>query len=187
MEIPFETNVSVPKGDYEKGVMRQFFFRDPDGYYIELCNCDILTEYCLGKTVNTIEGYEEGIKNGAAMMSSITKLLKKSNLAKQRKVSAEEHEVVVSEFEKLDGSGVIVDETKLANLVKRLKVYGDVVQGESEESLREILKKANNDVPLVIGYLKSKHFGSQVYQPPTIYKNNKEAFKPDLISITKEE
>lgn len=40
MDIPFETNVSVPKGDYDKGVMTQFFMRDPDGYYIELCNCD---------------------------------------------------------------------------------------------------------------------------------------------------
>ena len=36
MGVPFETNVSVPKGDYEKGIVRQFFFRDPDGYYIEL-------------------------------------------------------------------------------------------------------------------------------------------------------
>ena len=48
MEIPFETNVSVPKGDEAEGIVTQFFMRDPDGYYIELCNCDILTDFCLG-------------------------------------------------------------------------------------------------------------------------------------------
>jgi hypothetical protein len=31
----------------EDGVVTQFFMRDPDGYYVELCNCDILTKYCL--------------------------------------------------------------------------------------------------------------------------------------------
>ena len=56
MEIPFETNTSVPQGDYQKGVVTQFFFRDPDGYYIELCNCDILTEYCFGETEHNIDG-----------------------------------------------------------------------------------------------------------------------------------
>ena len=51
MGIPFETqDVSVPEGNYQKCVVTQFFFRDPDGYYIELCNCDILTDYCMGKT-----------------------------------------------------------------------------------------------------------------------------------------
>ena len=48
MQIPFETNVSVPKGDESEGIVTQFFMRDPDGYYIELCNCDILTDFCLG-------------------------------------------------------------------------------------------------------------------------------------------
>ena len=65
MKITFETNVSVPQGDYDKGVVTQFFFRDPDGYYIELCNCEILTEYCLGKkqgdSKSDLKGYDEGV------------------------------------------------------------------------------------------------------------------------------
>jgi hypothetical protein len=30
-------------------VVTQFFLRDPDGYFIEICNCDILTKFCLAK------------------------------------------------------------------------------------------------------------------------------------------
>jgi hypothetical protein len=29
--------------------LTQFFIRDPDGYYIELCNCDILTDFCFNR------------------------------------------------------------------------------------------------------------------------------------------
>ena len=48
MNIPFQTNVSVPKADEKEGIVTQFFLRDPDGYYVEICNCDILTDFCLG-------------------------------------------------------------------------------------------------------------------------------------------
>ena len=39
MEIPFETIISVPKANENEGFVTQFFLRDPDGYYIEICNC----------------------------------------------------------------------------------------------------------------------------------------------------
>lgn len=50
MNVPFRQNVSVPKGsdaggtgtnssNSSKKIVRQYFFRDPDGYYIEVCNC----------------------------------------------------------------------------------------------------------------------------------------------------
>ena len=44
------------------GAVTQFFFRDPDGYYIELCNCDVLTKFCFSKSDFTMD-YVEGIKN----------------------------------------------------------------------------------------------------------------------------
>ena len=50
MNIPFQTSkVIVPEVDHDDGIVTQFFFRDPDGYYIEFCNCEILTDYCLGR------------------------------------------------------------------------------------------------------------------------------------------
>ena len=27
----------------------QYFLTDPDGYYVEFCNCDILTRFCFGE------------------------------------------------------------------------------------------------------------------------------------------
>ena len=39
LKIPFETNISVPKANENEGFVTQFFLRDPDGYYIEICNC----------------------------------------------------------------------------------------------------------------------------------------------------
>ena len=77
LEIPYEQNVSVPstekKTDSSRtistdskkmamGAVTQFFFRDPDGYYIELCNCDVLTKFCFSKSDFTMD-YVEGIKN----------------------------------------------------------------------------------------------------------------------------
>ena len=37
---------SVPTGD-ETRIVTQYFLRDPDGYYCELCNCEVLTDFCL--------------------------------------------------------------------------------------------------------------------------------------------
>ena len=184
MEVPFETNVSVPQGDYQKGVVTQFFFRDPDGYYIELCNCDILTEYCLGESETALEGYSEGVGCDTGLVVSITKLLSLKNKAINSMVRDEDAQII-EEFEKTDGSKVEVDQNKYDNLVKRMKVYGDVVQGETKESLYEALQKANNNVPHLIKYLIAKHRGQRVYQPPTIYKNNEEMYVPPPLSIDK--
>jgi len=79
--IEFEQNVSVPSTQEEKsglekrsrvvaedaekmamGAVTQYFFRDPDGYYLELCNCDILTEFCLSKSPYQMD-YVEGVMN----------------------------------------------------------------------------------------------------------------------------
>jgi len=66
MNVPFRKNSSVPAGAdagsmntnanddmMSDKIVTQFFVRDPDGYYIEVCNCDeTLTKYCLGEKVS---------------------------------------------------------------------------------------------------------------------------------------
>merc|ERR1719410_1233272 len=55
MGIPYEQNISVPSGKGQgasqggdlKNTVIQYFVRDPDGYYLEFCNCDVLTNFCL--------------------------------------------------------------------------------------------------------------------------------------------
>lgn len=46
MGIPFKTFVITPQADEVHGNVTQYFFQDPDGYYVEICNCDILEEFC---------------------------------------------------------------------------------------------------------------------------------------------
>jgi len=79
--VPYEQNVSVPSTqvqdggleqksrvvseDTEKmamGAVTQYFFRDPDGYYFELCNCEVLTEFCFAKNPFQMN-YVEGVLN----------------------------------------------------------------------------------------------------------------------------
>jgi len=183
MDIPFETNVSVPKGNENEGVVTQFFLRDPDGYYIEICNCGILTDFCLGDDKPYLEGYMEGVKPTVSL-AIIAKLIQKAEQAKKRKQD-KDHQKILDEFDHVDFVDLIeVDQQKLSNLLKRTKIYGDVVQGETEESLKMILRKTNNDVPKAISYIEAKHGDNQMFQPPTIYRNNEEAYVPPKLTIS---
>merc|ERR1712113_523985 len=69
--IPFRQNVSLPAGKRAQGsgtntssknpnIVKQYFLRDPDGYFIEICNCDVLTKYCLGEDID-LAGYDQGV------------------------------------------------------------------------------------------------------------------------------
>ena len=42
------------------------------------------------------------------------------------------------------------DKTKLENLIRRRRVYGDITQNVTEAELEELLKKFGNHVPKVI-------------------------------------
>lgn len=72
-----------------------------------------------------------------------------------------------NKFDQTDGNGVEVDQTIYENLKKHLKVYGDIVQCETEESLYEELKKVNNDVTKLIKNLTAKHVKDHISPSPT--------------------
>eukprot|EP00929_Paragymnodinium_shiwhaense_P112475 TRINITY_DN80731_c0_g1_i1.p1 TRINITY_DN80731_c0_g1~~TRINITY_DN80731_c0_g1_i1.p1 ORF type:complete len:252 (-),score=34.64 TRINITY_DN80731_c0_g1_i1:594-1349(-) len=76
-ELTWRQNISVPtpaasraakfETDHKSsaGKVTQFFLEDPDGYWLELCNCDVLTDFCFGN--DDVKGghhpafrYEEG-------------------------------------------------------------------------------------------------------------------------------
>ena len=95
-------------------------------------------------------------------------------------------EIIKSVDEITDYENNQVDEEKLANLLKRTNVYGDLIQGETEESLRILLQKTQNDIPKLIEYVTAKHRHTQVFQPPTVYQDNDVAYKPPVLHIEKE-
>ena len=44
--VKYRTNISVPNpSDVDTGRVEQAFVRDPDGYYIEFCNCEKLEKF----------------------------------------------------------------------------------------------------------------------------------------------
>ena len=45
MDIPFRKNISVPNPETGNSPVDQAFVRDPDGYYIEFCNCESLEKF----------------------------------------------------------------------------------------------------------------------------------------------
>lgn len=116
MKIPFSKNVSVPDST-ESQPITQYFIRDPDGYYVELCNCDILTNFCLAENDTGIY-YNEHIEHVPLLL-----VFKLAQLA----------------LRGVDDDGCVAippkkkwarnpDPVKLNNLLSRCKVYGDLMQ-----------------------------------------------------------
>lgn len=202
--IPYRQNVSVPKGEDggDKGtndsnendmIVRQYFFRDPDGYYIEVCNCDVLTKYCLGAD-NELKGYNEGVKplslaNAALVVDLMQKWSGKACKGVQDRKS------ILDEVKKTDGSASSiakllgckkaeeVDETILRNFITRMSIYGDICQNECEESIKEILLLAGNSAEIAdeIVNIKAENSGRFVFQPPPIYEQGENYVKPPPI------
>ena len=80
----------------------------------------------------------------------------------------------------------LVDEAKLANLVKRRNgVYGDIVQNCSELQIRWLMIIYKNDVPKVIreiqDWMTTK--GSQTHIPPAFYERDGTLYQPPSFEL----
>jgi len=133
--VPFEQNVSVPSTqvddggleqksrvvseDSEKmamGAVTQYFFRDPDGYYFELCNCEVLTEFCFAKNPFQMN-YVEGVLNPLKVLARGAQALQVwRSRSTGTKVSTDE---VFDMFDH-DKSGKII----IRDLIEQLKAFG---------------------------------------------------------------
>ena len=83
MGVKFRKNISVPNpGEGNKAIVNQAFVRDPDGYYIEFCNCDSLDDYLHDLGDKQIEA------NKAWSMSTVVILQKFSHILKEKAENA---------------------------------------------------------------------------------------------------
>jgi Ca2+-binding EF-hand superfamily protein/catechol 2,3-dioxygenase-like lactoylglutathione lyase family enzyme len=171
MKVPFSKNVSVPDSSESKPIT-QFFIRDPDGYYIELCNCDILTNFCLGKDKVGIR-YNEIVQQ--VEMSHIFKL---AFLAQQSLDASIENESILVPPE--NEWAQEVDAVKLHNLLSRCKIYADLMQGETEETIGLALKQANNKVPLATKIIRARKRGKEMFIPPAFFVQGEEKYQPSV-------
>ncbi|CAM9450613.1 unnamed protein product, partial [Phaeothamnion confervicola] len=145
--IDLEMNVSVPKGTGKAAseggsadnTLSQAFFRDPDGHYLEACNCHLLTSFCLGPAEGEEEDddgfryhllqYEEGIRVPGSLTSSCAKLLIKASRAKKRNDHAAEVSWVPP---------------------GRDSVYGDLCQSFEPDEIAKILRESGNHAPTAL-------------------------------------
>jgi glyoxylase I family protein len=180
MNVPFRQNVSVPdpnrardnkEENFESsdGKVTQYFIRDPDGYYIEICNCEILTKFCLFREDN-LAGYSEGARPKCISATMVFKMKVRMNQLKRRARNNLHRGLL--EQAKLELADVkrakAVDEDKLAALVKRQNTFGDVTQPFSPQQIKESLMIAGNQVPqaIILLELKTLSSGKQILIPP---------------------
>lgn len=203
--VPFRQNVSVPKGKMAQGsgtnasstssnIVKQYFLRDPDGYYLEICNCDVLTQYCLGD-IKELAGYD----HGAALDSHEAGVFVNVGLKIAHRAHMWQQEVarlgwmkdlsVAQIAEKLGCKtpATKVDEEKMKKLLVRRSVYGDLCQNETEESLQEILLAAGNHVPLAMRIIEVRATDGQTLAPPAFFEQGKTKTVPESFQMSKKQ
>ena len=203
--IPFKQNVSVPKGvmvpgsgtndsNNSQAIVKQYFFRDPDGYYLEVCNCQVLDPYCLGsKDDLSPPKYDEGVRKPASLFDAqflevIALRLSKFARIRKMKLSAYTDFLHGAPFKTIASSlhakaASKPDEELLEKLLVRRTVYGDVCQNVSVEELNEIVLLSGNNVTVVEDII-SIHIGfEQTYRPPAFFLQGEKKFVPEPFSL----
>lgn len=186
MNVEFRQNISVPDpkksrenrfegpvGKQPTGVI-QYFFTDPDGYYIEICNCDILTAFCLNKEKTKMEiTYHEGIRSCRALD------VVQAALRWKRKAFIKRNEDIDSIVAKIPRATEL-NEERYTNLCKRRFTYGDVMQGFTDEEIKEALLQTQNFVPFAIKILTKKLGSVRYFQPPSFYEHGELKVPPSF-------
>jgi len=162
-DLAWRQNVSVPtmQSSFEhrfeshtsaQGKLQQFFLEDPDGYWIELCNCQ-----------------EDEALSPKEVHFSFSLLAKMVWCTLRWKKQARHHlQNVQQELAALVPiHPQAVSPKKLEFLMLRRNTYGDVCQDFSRDELLRALAKAGNHVPGAILILKTWRKSShKVYKPP---------------------
>lgn len=207
--VPFRQNVSVPSradaggstsNNSKRGdnFMRQYFIRDPDGYYVEICNCDVLTKYCLGEK-ECLPGYEEGVKplsvdNAMRLITFMQNWTSSGTRGQENRegliAAAKNTDGSIAAYAKLLGSSntnnKVLEEVKYQNLLVRRSIYGDICQNESVESLKEILLCCGNDVPMANDLMKLRADvqGSRTVIAPAFFEQGETLVQPKSASLS---
>jgi len=178
-------------GNNSAEIVKQYFLRDPDGYYLEICNCDVLTQYCLGST-QELAGYDQGVALNLQEAALFVHLADK--LAHSAARMQKELEELCVELQGRPAEEVAarlgckiradqVDEEKLKKLLTRRSVYGDICQNETEEGVREILQLTNNHVPTAMKVMEIRGYGDRLFQPPAFFEEGTDKVKPEAFHV----
>jgi catechol 2,3-dioxygenase-like lactoylglutathione lyase family enzyme len=182
--LTWRQNISVPTPaasrtekfesghEHSGGKVTQFFLEDPDGYWMELCNCEVLTEFCFGMDDKHGDHhpafrYQEGCE-GVGIHGLVDTVVKAHRWMRKASLHVDHWDKVKHVHAHCAPISLAeVDQDKLENLKKRRNTYGDMCQGFSEEDLTLALSKSGNSIPDAILILKHgrKELG-QHFSPP---------------------
>ena len=179
--------------------------RDPDGYYLELCNCDVLTAFCLFKE-NAKEkkpGYVPKYKKLMdAMLSTYNEsgqvkasafrfpqLLKTTVLVHRlvRKARGELKKPFQERVDKaLEGvkEAAVPDGELMEKFMGRQKTYCDICQGFSEEDLASALCKSGNYAPTALLLLAACRQDVRVFFPPQYLLSEGGRIKQQVMAVS---
>ena len=145
----------------------QYFITDPDGYFIEICNCEVLTDFCLNRKIDINDvDYHEGVP-----IDQVFDVARAAAHWKRqaRKRSEQDLDLLLRNIP----HAARVNEKKFQNLCRRRSIYGDITQGFSDEVIRQVLLRTRNSVPLAIRMLAEKRAGKSFFQPPSFIENDR--------------
>jgi len=198
LDVPFRRNISVPDPKKARDNLvecfenaddkvTQYFIRDPDGYYWELCNCEILTRFCLFKEgkedrrsqktpkylqlMNSVLGqYNESGEAGPQAFRCpqlfkvgivVAKLVRRA----RRNLRTNFDERLVRQLEDAQMADD-ADPDILQNFLNRQATYCDATQGFKKRQLIDALCLAGNSAPLAMLVLARERQKVLTYHPP---------------------
>ena len=156
-----------------------FITKNKDGYYLEICNCEILTDFCLSLDTEKRIEYQELVNQ-----IDITNIFDLAVLAQKVKnhVTSDLNDYVLPKEE----WATEANQTYLDNMFKRRKIYGDLMQGETRESISFALLASNNHVPTACRIIRHNQSlkGGQTFIPPSFYiKDTDEEYIPSTFKM----
>jgi len=176
-------NVSVPTAEASKearfesdhtsddGKIIQFFVEDPDGNWLEFCNCDELTESCLGTQAPYAPRYSPDclgiqVQARADMYIRVKRWIRRArtSIQQQRRADFKHKSFAISPV--LEDQ---VDMAKLDNFAARINTYGDICQSFSIDELQSLLADAGNNVPTAVLMMRQKVLQSGHMMLPPSY------------------
>ena len=159
-----KTNVNI--GKRKKSTIVQYFIKDPDGYYLEICNCEVLTDFCLNWKAESHDlDYHEDVPIWRAF-----DVVQAFSHWKHRAQKRGEEDLCL--ILKSIPRAAKVNEKKFLNLCQRRSIYGDVMQGFTDPEIREALLRTRNRVPLAVGLLTQQRARKRFFQPPSFIEDN---------------
>lgn len=216
-DVPFRQNISVPDPkrarenlvesfENSEGKITQYSIRDPDGYYLEVCNCDILTAFCLFKEdeskqenaghvpkymelIDAMLGtYQEECGQVKASSFRFPQLLKTAVIIHRlvRRARAELKKSFAERVEKaLMGvqEATAPDAALLAKFLGRQKTYCDICQGFSKEDLASALCKSGNSAPKALLLLAACRKHVRVCLPPQYLLSEGGRIKQQVMAV----